>query len=103
MVNEIAEGNKNGTGEDKYEPTPWTIQLGKYASYNPSPFKSKDDLIIKTIGCIFIIALGIYLLTIPNLAVQILGGLMVGSMLCCYILSIYETQLYDKRSRHELR
>lgn len=103
MVNEIAEGNKNGTGEDKYEPAPWTIRLGKYASYNPSPFKSREDFIFKTIACIFIVALGILGLSIPNLAVQIIGGLTVGSMLCCYILSIYETQLYDKRSRHELR
>jgi hypothetical protein len=59
--------------------------------------------ILKTIACIFIVALGILFLSIPNLAVQIIGGLTVGSMLCCYILSIYETQSYDNRSRHELR
>ena len=98
MVNEIAEGNN-----DKSETEQWTIRLGKYVTYNPSPFRSREDFLIKTVACIFLVGLGIVMLLYPNLPIQIIGGLTLGSMLFCYILSIYETQLYDKRFRHELR
>lgn len=81
----------------------WTLRLGKNIAYNPSPFKSREDFIIKTLVSIGFIALGILLLSIPSLPVQIIGGLTVGSMLACYILSVYETQLYDKQQRHQLR
>jgi hypothetical protein len=98
MVNEI--GDKLEDKKDENEQ--WTIRLGKYATYNPSPFKDKDDLVRKTIAIALILAFGIAILYYaPGL--EILGILIIGSTLFCYVLSFYETNLFDKRTRHELR
>lgn len=98
MVNEIGdkiEGKQN-------EKEPWTVNLGKYVSYNPSPFMDKDDLVRKTIIIILIIAIGIAILYYAH-GLEILGYLIIGSALFCYGLSIYEMNLLEKRTRHELR
>ena len=96
MVNEI--GDKIEANEKE----PWTINLGKYVTYNPSPFMDKDDLVRKTIIIILIIAIGIAILYYaPGL--EILGYLTIGSALVCYALSFYEMNLLEKRTRHELR
>jgi hypothetical protein len=97
MVNEI--GDKL---EEKNEKEPWTINLGKHFSYNPSPFMDKDDLVRKTVIIILIIAIGIAILYYaPSL--QIFGILIIGSALFCYVLSFYETNLLEKRTKHELK
>jgi hypothetical protein len=98
MVNEI--GDKL---EDKInEKEPWTINLGKFVSYNPSPFMDKDDLVRKTVIIILIIALGITILYYaPGL--QIFGILIIGSALFCYALGFYEMNLLEKRTEHELK
>jgi hypothetical protein len=97
MVNEI--GDKL---EEKNEKEPWTINLGKHFSYNPSPFMDKDDLVRKTVIIILIIAIGIAILYYaPSL--QIFGILIIGSALFCYVLSFYEMNLLEKRTKHELK
>ena len=98
MVNEI--GDKL---EDKRnEKEPWTINLGKHFTYNPSPFMDKDDLVRKTVIIILIIAIGIAILYYaPGL--EILGYLTIGSALFCYALSFYEMNLLEKRTKHELK
>jgi hypothetical protein len=98
MVNEI--GDK--LEDKKNEKEPWTVNLGKYATYNPSPFMDKDDLVRKTVIIILIIAIGIAILYYAP-GIQILGILIIGSALVCYGLSLYETNLLEKRTRHELR
>jgi hypothetical protein len=98
MVNEIGdkiEGKQN-------EKEPWTVNLGKYVTYNPSPFMDKDDLVRKTIIIILIIAIGIAILYYAP-GIQILGILIIGSALFFYGLSFYETNLLEKRTRHELK
>jgi hypothetical protein len=96
MVNEI--GDKIEANEKE----PWTINLGKYVTYNPSPFMDKDDFVRKTVIIILIIALGIAILYYaPGL--QILGILTTGSALFCYGLNFYEMRLLDKRTKDELR
>jgi hypothetical protein len=99
MVNEIADDKNDERAEEK----PWTLRLGKYVTYNPSPFKSREDFMMKTFASALIAALGIVMLLVPNLPVQIMGGLTLGSMLFCYVLSICETRLYENWSRNELR
>jgi hypothetical protein len=94
MVNEIAEGNKN-------EAEPWTIRLGKHVLYNPSPIVDRDDFARKTLATLLILALGVYLLYVPG--IQILGALVVGSMIFLYVLSLYEMRLLDKQNRQKLR
>jgi len=82
----------------------WTIRLGKYLEYNPSPFRSSDSLVRGTIICILLLALGLYvLIVLNNILAQVFGSLIVGSTLFCYFLSIYETKLLDKHERHNLR
>ena len=83
MVNEI---------EDKIEKEPWTINLGKHFTYNPSPFMDKDDLVRKTVIIILILAIGIAILYYAP-GIQILGILIIGSALLCYGLSFYEMNL----------
>jgi hypothetical protein len=97
MVNEI--GDKI---EDKNEKEPWTINLGKHVTYNPSPFMDKDDFVRKTVIIILILAIGIAILYYaPSL--QIFGILIIGSALFCYALSFYETNLLEKLTKHELK
>lgn len=97
MVNEI--GDKI---EDKNEKEPWTINLGKHVTYNPSPIMDKDDLVRKTVIIILILAIGIAILYYaPSL--QIFGILFIGSALFCYASSFYETNLLEKRTKHELK
>ncbi len=98
MVNEI--GDK--LEDKKNEKEPWTINLGKHVTYNPSPIMDKDDLVRKTIIIILIIAIGIAILYYAP-GIQILGILIIGSALVCYSLSLYEMNLLDKRTRLELR
>jgi hypothetical protein len=98
MVNEIGdkiEGKQN-------EKEPWTVNLGKYVTYNPSPFMDKDDLVRKTIIIILIIAIGIAILYYAP-GIQILGILIIGSALFFYGLSFYEMNLLEKLTRHELK
>jgi multisubunit Na+/H+ antiporter MnhB subunit len=98
MVNEI--GDK--LEDKKNEKEPWTINLGKYVTYNPSPFMDKDDLVRKTVIIILIIAMGIAILYYaPGL--EIFGILIIGSALFCYALSFYEMNLLEKRTKHELK
>jgi hypothetical protein len=97
MVNEI--GDKI---ENKNENEQWTIRLGKYVTYNPSPFMDQADLMRKSLAIAFIVILGIVIIIYAP-AVQILGILIIGSALFFYGLSFYETNLFDKRTRHELR
>jgi hypothetical protein len=98
MVNEI--GDK--LEDKKNEKEPWTINLGKHVTYNPSPFMDKDDLVRKTVIIILIIVMGIAILYYaPGL--EIFGSLIIGSALFCYGLSFYETRLLDKRTEDELR
>ena len=98
MVNEI--GDK--IEDKKNEKEPWTINLGKHVTYNPSPFMDKDDLVRKTVIVILIIALGIAILYYaPGL--EIFGISIIGSALFCYALSFYETNMLEKRTKHELK
>ena len=97
MVNEI--GDK--LEDKKNENEPWTIRLGKRVDYNPSPFRDKDDFVRKTIAIIGLVLLGSYIMIFP--AFQIFGIIIVGSALFCYGLSFYETHLFDKKTKHELR
>jgi hypothetical protein len=97
MVNEIGDKIEDKKNENEQ----WTIKLGKYVTYNPSPFKDKDDLLMKTIIIALIIALGVGILYVPG--VEILGILTIGSALFCYGLSFYETRLLEKRTRHGLK
>jgi hypothetical protein len=62
----------------------------------------KDDLVRKTVIIILIIALGIAILYYaPGL--EIFGILIIGPALFCYALSFYETNLLEKRTKHELK
>jgi hypothetical protein len=98
MVNEI--GDK--LEDKKNEKEPWTVNLGKYVTYNPNSFMDKDDLVRKTIIIILIMAMGIAILFYAP-GIQILGILIIASALVCYGLNLYETNLLEKRTRHELR
>lgn len=98
MVNEI----EDKIEDKKNETEPWTVNLGKHFTYNPSPVMDKDDFVRKTIIIILIIAIGIAILYYAP-GIQILGILIIGSALLCYGLSFYEMNLLEKRTMHELK
>lgn len=102
-MNELGDktGNKEEVGGE--EGSQWTIRLGKYASYNPSPLRDQSDFIQKTIISLLIIGLGVFLLTVKNNIINSFGWLIIGSMVFLYFLSVYDTHLYDKKQKEKLR
>jgi hypothetical protein len=99
----LLEDKLAGNNGDGIEEGQWTVSLGKNVSYNPSPFRSREDFTRNTIFALIILAIGIYLLITQKNALGILGWLIAGSMIFFYFLSVYETHLFDKKQKEKLR
>jgi hypothetical protein len=99
MVNEVSERGNGNEGN----PQQWTIRLGKYVVYNPTPFRDQSDLIQKTIISLLLIGLGVYLVTVDNNIVNYFGWLIIGSIAFLYFLSLFETYLLDKKEKEKLK
>jgi hypothetical protein len=102
-LNELGEKTENKEGVGGEEGSQWTIRLGKYALYNPSPLRDQSDFIQKTVISLLIIGLGVYLVTVNNYLINVFGWLIIGSMVFLYFLSVYETHLLSKKEQAKLR